>query len=147
MLTDNLCTLVHQKYIEPWIGRSCKISPNKKTDIPPKSWSGFCIISRSHRFGPFLPFYPIIGPKNEKKFPEMKKGLEIIILHKCIKNHHYSTCSFSDTVQTSIFSFWAIFCTFTPFLAQKIKISEKWKTHTKILLFSISVPETTITDV
>ena len=41
-------------------------------------------------FGPFLPFYPIFGPKN-KNFQKMKKASgDIIIFHKCTKNNDHT---------------------------------------------------------
>ena len=39
------------------------------------------------------------------------------------------------------FSFWAIFCPFTPLTAQKIKILKKWKKHLEISSFYIHVPK------
>ena len=39
------------------------------------------------------------------------------------------------------FSFWAIFCPFTPLTAQKIKILKKWKKCLEISSFYISVPK------
>ena len=39
------------------------------------------------------------------------------------------------------FSFWAIFCPFTPLTAQTIKILKKWKTNLEILSFYIYVPK------
>ena len=58
--------------------------------------------------------------KNWKKTPG-----DIIILHKCTKNHdHMLYCSL-DMARNGFncyFSFWAIFCPFTSLTAQKIKI-------------------------
>ena len=42
------------------------------------------------------------------------------------------------------FSFWAIFCPFTPLTVQKIKISLKWKTRLEISSFYICVPKVMI---
>ena len=39
------------------------------------------------------------------------------------------------------FSFWAIFCTFSPVTAQKNEILKKWKKDLEILSFYICVPE------
>ena len=41
----------------------------------------------------------------------------------------------------SYFSFWAIFCPFTPLTAWKMKISKKWKKHLEISSFYTSVPK------
>ena len=85
-------------------------------------------------FGPFFvllrfTFYPPNSPKSEK-FKKMKKAPgDITILHKCIKHHDMLYC-FCDMVHdrcNCYFSFWAIFCPFTPLTAPKMKISEKWK--------------------
>ena len=55
------------------------------------------------KFGPFLHFYPIFGPKYQN-FQKMKKRpTDIIILHQCTKNHNHSICSSSDTLWTSFF--------------------------------------------
>ena len=39
------------------------------------------------------------------------------------------------------FSFWTIFCPFTPLTVQKMKISKKWKKDLEILSFYTSVPK------
>ena len=79
--------------------------------------------------GYFLPFYPPNNPKNQN-FEKMKKTPgDIIILHKCTKNHdHMLHCSW-DMVhdRCNYFSFWVIFCPFTTLTAQKIKIKKKGK--------------------
>ena len=69
----------------------------------------------------FLPSPPN-SPKNEffkknEKWKE-KKTPGDIILHKCTKNHDMLYCSW-DMVRDrwNYFSFWAIFCTFTPLTA------------------------------
>ena len=72
-----------------------------------------------------------LNTKKIKSFEKMKKTLgDIIILHKCTKSHdHMLHCSW-DTIRdgcNSYFSFWAIFCPFTPLTIQKIKMSKKWK--------------------
>ena len=61
---------------------------------------------------------------------------DIIILHECTKNHKIwcDRCN-------CYFSFWAIFCPFTPLTAQKIKILKKWKKHLEISSFYTSVPK------
>ena len=72
----------------------------------------------------FLPFYPPNNPKNQN-FEKLKKTPgDIIILHKCNKNHdHMLHCSL-DMVHNEFnyFLFWAIFYPFTSLTAQKIKI-------------------------
>ena len=85
----------------------------------------------------FLPFCPLTTQKikilkNWKKTPR-----DIIILHKCTKNHdHIPYCS-SDMPCNRFncyFSLWAIFCPFISLTAQKIKIKKKnekntWRYH------------------
>ena len=88
--------------------------------------------------GHFLPFYPSKNPRNQN-FEKMEtKPGDIIILHKYIKNHdHMLHCSW-DTMPdgyNSYFSFWAIFCTFSPLTTQKIKILHKWRKHLEISSF------------
>ena len=75
--------------------------------------------------GTFFALLSTNNPKNQN-FEKLKKRPEdIIILHKSTKNHdHMLYCSW-DMVHdrcNCYFSFWAIFCPFTPLTAQKIKI-------------------------
>ena len=77
----------------------------------------------------FLPFYSPNNLKNEN-FKTMKKTRgDDIILHKCTKSYdHMVYCSWDmEHDRCNHFSFWDIFCPFTPLTAQKIKISKKWK--------------------
>ena len=80
-------------------------------------WTIFCL------------FTPLTAKKmkiSKKKFKKMPG--DIITLYKCTKNHdHMLYCSW-DIVSdryNCYFSFWAIFCPFTPITAQKMKISKK----------------------
>ena len=68
----------------------------------------------------------------------------VIILHMCtINNNHMMHGSWDMTHDRCkcYFSFWAIFCPFTPLTAQKIKILKKWKKHLEISSFYICVPK------
>ena len=94
--------------------------------------------------GHFLPLCPTSNPKNQN-FEKMKKlPGDIIILHRCTKNHnHLLYCSW-DTARDRCnlhFSFWAIFCSFTPLTARKIKISKKWTKLLEIPSFYTCVPK------
>ena len=95
----------------------------------------------------FLPFYPPNNPKNQN-FEKMKKRPgDIIILHKCTKNHdHMLYCSWNMVCDrcNCHFSFWAIFCPFIPLTAQKIKILKTWKKLLEISSFYICAPKITI---
>ena len=76
-------------------------------------------------FGPFFALLTPNNPKNQN-FEKLKKAPgDIIILHKCTKNHdHMLYCSL-DMARNGFncyFSFWAIFYPFTSLTAQKIKI-------------------------
>ena len=85
----------------------------------------------------FLPFHPPNSPKNQN-FKKMEKTSgDIIILPKHPKNHdHMLYCSWDMVCdRCNYFSFWAIFCPFTPLTAQKIKILKKWKKHLEISSF------------
>ena len=91
----------------------------------------------------FLPFYPTNSPKNQN-FKKMSKAPGGIILHKYTKYHdHMLYCSWDRACDrcNCDFSFWAIFCTFTPLTAQKIKILKKWKKYLEISSFYICVPK------
>ena len=87
---------------------------------------------------------PPYQPKNWK-FQKMKKTPgDIIILHKCTKNHdHMLYCSWHMVRDrcNCYFSFWAIFCPFTPIAAQKMKIFKKWKKYLVISSFYTCVPK------
>ena len=73
----------------------------------------------------FLPFHPSNNLKNQN-FEKLKKAPgDIIILHKCTKNHdHMLYCSLEMARNgfNCYFWFWAIFYPFTSLTAQKIKI-------------------------
>ena len=76
------------------------------------------------------PFTPLTTQKIKilKKFQKIPE--DIIILHKCTKNHdHMLHCSWYMTRDgcNFYFSFWAFFSPFTPLTTQKIKILKKWK--------------------
>ena len=75
-------------------------------------------------FGLFKPFSPLNNPKNQN-FEKLKiPHGDIIILHKCTKNHdHMLYCSLDMVCNRfNYFSFWAVFYLFTSLTAQKIKI-------------------------
>ena len=62
----------------------------------------------------FLPFYPPNNPKNQN-FEKLKKiPGDIIILHKCTKNHNHMLYCSLDMARNkhNYFSFWAIFLPF-----------------------------------
>ena len=94
--------------------------------------------------GYFLPFYPPNSPKNQN-FEKMKKTPgDIIILHTCTINYDQMLYSSWDMVHdrcNCYFSFWVIFCPFTPLTAQKMKVLKKWKKHLEISSFYICVPK------
>ena len=114
-----------------------------------------CTINDNHMmYGPwdiehdeqnFLSFWSIFycfTPLTTQKIKILKnwngKSRDIIILHKCSKNHDHMLYFSWDMVRNrcNYFSFWTIFCTFTPLTAQKIKIKKKRK---KILEISSEV--------
>ena len=81
--------------------------------------------------------------KISKKKKKMKKAPgDIIILHKCTKNHDHVLCCSWDMVCDGCncyFSFWAIFCTFTPLRARKIKLKKNaWRYHHFTLVYQNS---------
>ena len=89
--------------------------------------------------GHFLHFYPPNSPKNQN-FGKMEKTPgDIIILHNCTKNHdHRLHCSWDVARDrcNCYFSFWAIFCHFTPVTVRKMKISKKWKIASRYYHFT-----------
>ena len=84
-------------------------------------------------FGPFFALLPPpLKTKKIKILNKWKKHLEtyIIILHKCTNNYDHMLCCSWDMACVRCncyFSFWGIFCPFTPLTAQKIKIKKKKK--------------------
>ena len=81
----------------------------------PETWCVTDVII--FQLGPFLSFYPCNIPKNQN-FEKMKQTPgDIIILHICTKNYDQMTYASWDMVCdrcNCYFSFWAIFCPFTP---------------------------------
>ena len=86
------------------------------------------ILSKTNRF--FLSFWTIFCTKNQN-FEKMNTTAgNIIILHKCTKNHnHMVYCSWDITCDrcNCYFSFWAIFCPLTPITCRKIENFKKMK--------------------
>ena len=94
--------------------------------------------------GNFLLFYPPNSPKN-KNFKKMKqKTRDIIILHKCTKTHdHMLYCSW-DLVHDGCnfyFSFWALFCPFTPHNSPKNENFKNMKKPLEKSSFYTSAPK------
>ena len=61
----------------------------------------------------FLHFYPPNNPKNQNFEKLIKTPGDIIILHKCTKNHYdmlYYSLDMACNGFSCYFSFWAIFC-------------------------------------
>ena len=90
----------------------------------------------------FYPFNPtrLTAQKNEniEKIWTKETG-DIIILLKCTKNHDHRLYCSCD--QCNYFSFWAIFCPFTPITAPKMETSKQWKKSLEISSFHRSVPK------
>ena len=99
--------------------------------------------------GYFLPFYPLTAPKikfskklNKKK--KKKKVGDIIILHKCTKNHDYMLCCSWDMACNKCnchFSSWAIFLPFYLPNNPKNENFKNIKKHLEISSFYTSVPK------
>ena len=78
------------------------------------------------------------NPKNQN-FEKLKKMLgDIIISHKCTKNHdhmlYYSLLDMVHNRCNCYFSFWAIFCSLTSLTAQKNKIKKNEKSPRDIII-------------
>ena len=97
-------------------------------------------------FDNFLPFYPSKNQKNPN-FEKMKRNAWIYYHFTKVYQKSWSyTILFlrygTWRMYNCYFSFWAIFCPFTPWLAQKIKISKKWKKcRLEISSFYTSAPK------
>ena len=80
--------------------------------------------------GHFLPLHPLTAQKLKTK-NKFKKGLEISSFYIRVRKIMIRWCTVPvETVYdrcNCYFSFWAIFCLFTPLTAQKIKIFKKMK--------------------
>ena len=75
----------------------------------------------------FLPFYPSNNLKNQNFETLKKRPRDIIILHKCTKNHDHVLYISLDMARNGFncyFSVWAIFYPFTSITARKIKIKK-----------------------
>ena len=91
----------------------------------------------------FCSFSPLTTPKIEILKNWRKTYGDIIILHKCTKNHDdmlYCSLDMARNGCNCCFSFWAIFCPFTLLKARKIKILQKWKKHLEISSFHKCLP-------
>ena len=98
----------------------------------------WCVLDVSiFHFGQFFALFPPNSPKNQNFKKNEKKTGDIIIYLTCTKNHdHMLYCSWDMAHDrcNCYFSFWAIFCPFTPLTAQKTKIKKKkeknsWRYH------------------
>ena len=70
-----------------------------------------------------------------------KRPGDIIPMCTTNENHMmYGSWDMESTTQ-NFFSFWTIFCPFTPLTPQKIKILKKWKKRLKISSFYSCVPK------
>ena len=73
-----------------------------------------------------------------------KKHLEISSFYKCTKNHDHTLYCFWDMACdrcNCYFSFWAIFCPFTPLRDWKIKFPKKWKNCLEISSLYTCIPK------
>ena len=111
----------------------------------PEIW---CVMDVTFIFH-FGPFFALLLPITAQKMKISKKWKkrpgDIIILHNCTKNYDYKLYCFWDMACDGCncsFSFWAIFCPFTPLTARKMKISKKRKKkNEEISSFYTSVPK------
>ena len=78
----------------------------------------------------FCPFTPVTAWKIKIKKKNENNRWRYHHFTQCTRNHdHMLYCSWDMAHDrcNCYFSFWAIFCPFTPLTAQKIKILKKWK--------------------
>ena len=109
-------------------------------------WTIFCPFTLF--FYPFLIFCPFLKTWKIKIWKKWKRHLEISSFYKSTKKHnHMLHCSW-DTAHDRCnfyFSFWAMFCPFTPLKTQKIKILKKWTKHLETSSFYTCAPKIMIT--
>ena len=93
----------------------------------------------------FCPFTPLTARKI-KILKKWKKTPGDIILNMCTKNYDQIMYGSWGMVcdRFNYFSFWAIFCPFTPLTTRKIKIKKKKKKYLEISSFCICVTKITI---
>ena len=102
----------------------------------PETWCVSDVIVIFHFWAIFC-FYPPDSPKNENLKKMKKIPGAIIILYNCNKNHDhmlysswhmlYSSWDMVCDKCNSYFSFWAIFCNFTPWQPEKWKAQKNEK--------------------
>ena len=94
------------------------------------------------------PFTSLAAQKVNISKKKKKSPGDIIILHKCTKNHDhmiicYTVLEIWHMTHLIVFHFGNFF-PFTPLTAQKNKISKKWKKTLEILSFYTCVPKNII---
>ena len=102
----------------------------------PEIWDARDVIA-VFRYGQFLSFYPASSPKSEN-FKTMKKAPgDIIILHKCTKNHdHMLYCPWDMAHGTCncCFSFWQFFSLLPPKSPKKQNFKKMKKSPADIII-------------
>ena len=107
------------------------------------SWDMGCVGQNFLSFSTIVcPFTALNNPKNRNFEKMTKTPRDIIILHKCTKNHGH-IYSISEIRRVMDFHFGLFFA--TPLTTQKIKILKNWKKHLEISSFYIFVPKVMIT--
>ena len=94
------------------------------------SWDIKCTRQFFYHLGPLFALLPLTAWKMKISKKKRKTPGDIIIWHKSTKNHdHRLYCSWHVVRDrcNCYFSFWAIFCPFTPITAQKMKIFKNEK--------------------
>ena len=108
----------------------------------PEIWCVMDVIAFFHS-GLFFAFLPPNSPKNQNFLKKWKRHLEISSFYTSVNSDHMLYCSWDMTCDgcNCYFSFWAIFCPFTPLTAQKMKISKKWRKHLEISSLNTCLPK------
>ena len=91
----------------------------------------------------FLPFTFLTAQNIKIKKKKTKKPRKYHHFTIVYQNHDHILYGSWDMVhgRCNYFSFWSIFCPFTPLTAPKIKILKKWKKHQEISSFHKCVPK------
>ena len=95
-------------------------------------------------YGSFFALYPPLVKTQKISFEKMKTNAgDIIISHKCTKNHNHMRYSSWDTEwdRQNFLSFWTISWLYTPIT---IKFLKQWKKHLEMSSLYTCVPKITI---
>ena len=95
-------------------------------------------------FGQYFAYLPPLKPEKSKIWRNEKNAWRYYhVIQEYQKSDNMLYCSWDMARDrcNSYFSFWTIFCSFTPLTPWKIKISKKWKKQLEMLSSYTSLPK------